>query len=65
MTKEYISSVISDIQKSKAGKHPDYALMNEIAERVLNDMRQTLRDMTHDGLIDYHLTINSVAFSNR
>lgn len=65
MTKEYVLSVISDIQKGKAGKHPDFAMMNEISERVLNDMRQTLRDMTHDGLIDYHLTVNSVAFSKR
>ena len=65
MTKEYVLSVIADIQRNKKGKHPDYAMMNEISERVLNDMRQTLRDMTHDGLIDYHLTINSVAFSTR
>lgn len=63
MMQEYLSSVISDIQQSKKDIKPDYAMMNEIAERVLNDMRQTLRDMTHAGLIDYHVTLNSVAFS--
>lgn len=65
MDKEYVKSIISDIQDSlrKENKVPDYALIESVKHSVIEDLMNTLREMYKDGELEYHKTLNSYGFS--
>lgn len=65
MDKNYIKGMIATIQEQsrKARVKPDYALMENLRQRVVTDMTDTLRDMCLSGEIKCHITLNSVSFS--
>lgn len=46
MDKEYVKSIISDIQDSlrKENKVPDYALIESVKHSVIEDLMNTLRE---------------------
>ena len=63
--KEYVKSIISDIQDSlkKESKVPDYALIDEIKHTITEDLMNTLRIMYKDGELEYHRTLNTYGLS--
>lgn len=65
MDKEYVKSIISDIQDSfrKENEVPDYALIESVKHSVIEDLMNILREMYKDGELEYHKTLNSYGFS--
>lgn len=60
---QYLTDIITAIRRDRQGRQPDIVLMGEIAARVIDDMRHTLRDMTHSGKLRCRRTINNVGFT--
>lgn len=58
----YVRRVVEDIQMSKAGMVPDYALMNEISVKVIADVKLALNSMVKKGEIGWHRTMNDISF---
>lgn len=52
----YVRQVVEDIQMSKAGMVPDYALMNEISVKL------ALNSMVKKGEVGWHRTMNDISF---
>lgn len=65
MDKEYVKGVVADIVNGKKLQRvvPNYALMENIKENILNDLIDTLREMCREHILDWHGTVNSVAFT--
>lgn len=60
---QYLTDIITAIRRDRQGRQPDIVLMGEIAARVIDDMRHTLRDMTRSGKLRCRRTINDVGFT--
>ena len=60
--REYIVSVISDLQKEPKFV-PDGVLMEAVKRRVSDDLVNELRQMYMDGVVTCHKTLNSVMFN--
>ncbi len=65
MNEEYLKGIISRIQdkKKEQGRVPGYATTEEIRKEINNDMLEGLRDLCRKHEIEYHKTLNNVAFS--
>jgi hypothetical protein len=60
--REYIVSVISDLQKDP-NFVPNGVLMEAVKRRVCDDLVNELRQMYWDGVVTCHKTLNSVMFN--
>lgn len=58
----YVLRIVEDIQRSKGGMEPDYALMREISTRIIGDVKSSLNGMVGSGVLGWHRTMNDVAF---
>lgn len=57
--------IIRDICEKKKAQHtvPCQATMHEVTTELLEEMKEELREMCRAKIIEYHETLNSVAFN--
>jgi hypothetical protein len=65
MDEGYLKDIIRRVQEKKSSGHhsPDYAMTEEIRKEINDDMLEGLRNLCRKHEIEYHKTLNNVAFS--
>lgn len=58
----YVYNIIRDILKEREEQHksPVVAIHNEVAKRVLDDVRNTISEMEADGVVAHGENINGI-----
>ncbi len=65
MDEEYLKDIVKRIQEKKRKEclSPYYVMTEEIRKEINNDMLEGLRNLCRKHEIEYHKTLNNVAFS--
>lgn len=65
MDEGYLKDIIRRVQEKKSSEHhsPDYVMTAEIRKEINDDMLEGLRNLCRKHEVEYHKTLNNVAFS--